>query len=525
MVVLRRLGITVAGLGVAALGAVACVLSFEDLRALALAGRARPELAYLYPAGFDALLAVALISVLLLRRGGLPVRLQAGTVLGLLLVAAAAANVAMATEMTLDARQAAVVVAVVPWVMLAMALWLWLLLIKHAQAQRAALDRIAAALDHDIVPFAPPEDQAVGVGRRHRPKHAALAPRPEETAAPSSTREEAATPPPATVREEAVAEPSTTEPPVSEPVLEPTTERAAGPVRDAADEPRAERPEPTQEEPSGDDSGWQDVREPATEPERPLQWGDISRPPGRRPERRDVLVHPLPPSEPEPQAGRVGEQVETWETPSAAREAPRPEETSQPEQAEPAGAAPAGRGFPDPADDQGAASDAAEVADRRRPYDAPGERVVPASSVSDVRDSAAGYPAGGDDRDSAVGGDDRDSAVGGDVQDSTVGDMAGGDDRDTQPLRMFGRPQDAVPTAESDPAHPAVIADPEEFRNQSTDAAPTAGPDPSPTAESHPASAAEPEPYRASPPTAPPPAPPSGRMRSTPVPPEDGEPR
>ncbi|NUP77106.1 MAG: DUF2637 domain-containing protein, partial [Nonomuraea sp.] len=64
---LRRLGIALAGLAVAALTAAACALSFDDLRALAITGEARQDLAFLYPAAFDALLVVALIGVLLLR--------------------------------------------------------------------------------------------------------------------------------------------------------------------------------------------------------------------------------------------------------------------------------------------------------------------------------------------------------------------------------------------------------------------------------------------------------------------------
>ncbi|GAA2778928.1 DUF2637 domain-containing protein [Nonomuraea dietziae] len=90
---LRRIGIALAGLAVAGLTAAACVLSFDDLRALAVLGTARADLAYLYPAGFDALLVVALISVLLLRSGRLLVRAQAAVVLVLLIVAAATVNV------------------------------------------------------------------------------------------------------------------------------------------------------------------------------------------------------------------------------------------------------------------------------------------------------------------------------------------------------------------------------------------------------------------------------------------------
>ncbi|MDR8407184.1 DUF2637 domain-containing protein [Nonomuraea sp. 3-1Str] len=155
---LRRLGIALAGVAVAALTGAACALSFDDLRSLALRGEARADLAYLYPAAFDAVLAVALISLLLLRSARLLVRIQTAIVLVVLLVAAAATNVATALRLEPDARQAAVGVAVAPWVMLAVALWLWLLLIKHVQGRHSARDGDRAddgeqGGDTDLVPF------------------------------------------------------------------------------------------------------------------------------------------------------------------------------------------------------------------------------------------------------------------------------------------------------------------------------------------------------------------------------------
>ncbi|TDD31572.1 DUF2637 domain-containing protein, partial [Nonomuraea terrae] len=151
---LRRLGIALAGLSVAALTGAACALSFDDLRALAITGEARQDLAFLYPAAFDALLVVALLGVLLLRQARLLVRLQAAFVLILLIAAAAAVDVASAVRFAFDVRQAAIGVAVAPWLMVAVALWLWLLLIKHVQAGRVArgADDEATA-ERDIVPF------------------------------------------------------------------------------------------------------------------------------------------------------------------------------------------------------------------------------------------------------------------------------------------------------------------------------------------------------------------------------------
>lgn len=160
---LRRLGIALAGLAVAALTFAACALSFDGLRALAVHGRARTDLAYLYPAAFDALLAVALISVLLLRSGRLLVRAQAGLVLILLILAAATVNLMTPLQIQVEVRQAAIGVAVAPWVMLAVALWLWLVLIKHVQSRRVTVDEREP--EDDIVPFhgphpTPPADRA-----------------------------------------------------------------------------------------------------------------------------------------------------------------------------------------------------------------------------------------------------------------------------------------------------------------------------------------------------------------------------
>ena len=119
---LRRLGIALAGLAVAALTGAACVLSFDDLRSLAVRGEGRPDLAFLYPAAFDALLVVALISVLLVRSARTLVRVQAALVLVLLIVAAAAVDVLAALRYDFPIPPTAVGVAVAPWVMLAVAL-------------------------------------------------------------------------------------------------------------------------------------------------------------------------------------------------------------------------------------------------------------------------------------------------------------------------------------------------------------------------------------------------------------------
>src|SRR5690606_7641424 len=105
-----------------------------------------------------------------------------------------------ALDATMAARQAAVVVAVAPWVMLVLALWLWLLMIKHVQAGRETSYREEYLPEYDdIVPFqrtgGEPEDG------RERGRE-----RPADRSAPDAVSLAAAFPSPA---EAAAAEPST----------------------------------------------------------------------------------------------------------------------------------------------------------------------------------------------------------------------------------------------------------------------------------------------------------------------------
>lgn len=283
---LRRLGIALAGLAVAALAGAACALSFDDLRALALTGEARQDLAFLYPAAFDALLVVALLGVLLLRAARPLVRTQAAFVLVLLIAAAAAVDVASAVRFAFDSRQAAIGVALAPWVMLALALWVWLLLIKHVQAGRAAarsVEDVGDTPERDIVPF---DGERAGV-----PAQALAQPLPSPVTEWPARPEAGAIPAP---RPAGDTEPSETRTDVPESASEPVQdahehrepEPAIEPEPYFDDEPhvvilpKAPDPAPTQED--------QALPEPDPEPEtRPVRWGDRVKP-------ADVLVHPRP---------------------------------------------------------------------------------------------------------------------------------------------------------------------------------------------------------------------------------------
>ncbi|MDH2426991.1 DUF2637 domain-containing protein [Sphaerisporangium sp. TRM90804] len=313
--VLRRAGTAVAALAVAALAGAACVLSFEPLRALAVVGGAQVRLAHLYPAAFDALLAIALIAVLLLRPGRRFVRLQAGFVLALLVAAAAAANVVAAVGIAVDMRQAAVAVAVLPWVLLVVGLWLLMLLARGNHAEWARTDAAEPAPErtrNDVVPFGGEERDPV-LAPPLEPPHPSGADRdhgPGPEPHPHSRGHAVPDVVPA-------AEITPVVPPTAAPETPPVDELPPLPRPEGRDEPDRDEPEPARGShaatgPASAEAGTppdagrreatQDAPEPPTvpqprdrsaeaprDPDVPLRWGDLVRPTSG-----DVLVHPLP---------------------------------------------------------------------------------------------------------------------------------------------------------------------------------------------------------------------------------------
>ncbi|MCC5579645.1 DUF2637 domain-containing protein [Microtetraspora sp. AC03309] len=302
---LRRLAVGVAGLAVALLAAAACVLSFDDLRALAIAGQAEPRFAYLYPAAFDALLVVALIGVPLVRTGRPLLRLQAGLILVLLMAAAATATVATATGATPDVRQAAVVVALLPWVMLSIGLWLLLILAKQAQAHWSDRDPLTDAAE--IVPFEREEPRraswdahspAVSIAQEIAPAPAVFAleeaaPAQEEDAPAPVVSPRPAPEPPRPVRRAPTREPA--EAPSRAAVT--VTPQEDGP-QEAGDAPTTTEPvaAPAEAEPAEVTPIEAEPANPRPEAgptsprrNRPVRWGDLV-----RPHIGDVLVHPRP---------------------------------------------------------------------------------------------------------------------------------------------------------------------------------------------------------------------------------------
>jgi hypothetical protein len=428
---LRRLVIGLAALIVAVLAGAACALSFDNLRALAITGQAQPRLAYLYPTAFDALLALSLVSVPLLRGGRFLVRAQAALVLLALFAAAATSTVAKATDMTFDPESAAIVVALLPWALLAVGLWMLLLLLKHARASRTALDGLVE--ESDIVPFAE-ERGSRGRGEAEVPTAPyavvpAIATSPEQapplpaSPLPENTDVVTHTPAASDVTEEPEALPVV--PPTAAPQTPEVTELPPSPKPSSPVSPRRNRPN------------------------RPITWGDFV-----RPSTGDVLVHPRL-----PQPGH-----------SPAAEEPPAEEVPATEGPAPKHAAPA---FPEEARESSSPviwEAAALPSEQNAPVTDP-EHEEPPARLGSEADHVDVAPA--------------------ELTEADVAEVEAAD-VDTQPLHQI--------KDDPDPAHTAELADPEEH------------------------SATRRQPYGAEADTGEstvPLAPPSGRMRSTPLPPDE----
>jgi uncharacterized protein DUF2637 len=140
----RRLLMVLASFGVAGLTGVAFVLSYDDLRALALAGRAATRHAPAYPIMYDGLIVVTILSLLVARNARWWSRWTRWLLLLALLTGAAAAGIQRAVRGYDSLPDQALVagVAATPHVVLVIAVWLWLAMFRQA---RSALARRAAA--------------------------------------------------------------------------------------------------------------------------------------------------------------------------------------------------------------------------------------------------------------------------------------------------------------------------------------------------------------------------------------------
>ncbi|GAA2083446.1 DUF2637 domain-containing protein [Actinomadura alba] len=135
----RRLLTLSAGAGVAVLAGVLFALSYDDLRALALAGRAARRFASAYPVMYDALVVVTILSLVVARHARWWSRWSRWLLLLVLVGGAAAASVQRAMngydELPDDALVAGVAAA--PHVMLVIAVMLWITMFRQARAALA----------------------------------------------------------------------------------------------------------------------------------------------------------------------------------------------------------------------------------------------------------------------------------------------------------------------------------------------------------------------------------------------------
>ena len=133
---LRVLGLIAVAVGLAALTAAACTLSYSSIHHLAIDAGVSRRLAAIYPYIFDALLVIAGCAVLALRGAGLPSKIYAWFCLLVLLGALAAGGAARAAKIHIPHRLAGIVAAVVPWALVLIGFGLLLALLRYARIRR-----------------------------------------------------------------------------------------------------------------------------------------------------------------------------------------------------------------------------------------------------------------------------------------------------------------------------------------------------------------------------------------------------
>lgn len=130
---LHRLMTAAAGLGVMALAGATFVLTYDDLRALALAGGAARQWAPVYPIMVDVLLTVIVVALVATRNARWWSRWPRWALLLAVLGGTAAAGVQRAVHgyESLPKEPLRAGVAVAPYVMLAIVVWLWLAMFRQ----------------------------------------------------------------------------------------------------------------------------------------------------------------------------------------------------------------------------------------------------------------------------------------------------------------------------------------------------------------------------------------------------------
>jgi hypothetical protein len=154
---MRLVALVAVVIGLAALTAAACVLSYSSMHYLAIQGGVSARLASVYPLIFDALLVLAGWSVLALRGAGLASRVYGWLCMLVLLGALAAGGALHAAAKTIPHRLAGVVAAIVPWALVLIGFGLLLALLRYARVRRLGQNIAkAAAAGQEERPFPDP---------------------------------------------------------------------------------------------------------------------------------------------------------------------------------------------------------------------------------------------------------------------------------------------------------------------------------------------------------------------------------
>jgi hypothetical protein len=159
--VLRVLALIAVAVGLAALTAAACVLSYSSVHHLAIQAGVHGRLASIYPIIFDALLVVAGCSVLALRGAGLVSRVYSWLCVLVLLAALAAGGALHAAAVKVPHKLAAVVAAIVPWALVLIGFGLLVAMLRYGRLRRLAKRHQKRRV---AVQASPPEEAPAMVG-------------------------------------------------------------------------------------------------------------------------------------------------------------------------------------------------------------------------------------------------------------------------------------------------------------------------------------------------------------------------
>jgi hypothetical protein len=187
--VLRAVALTAVSVGVLVLAAAAFVLSYSGIHAIARQAGISATLARGYPVIFDALLVIACAAVLSLRGAGAVSKFYAWLSLLVLLAATAGADALHSTGTAVPHRTAALVAAIIPWILLLIGFGLLLAMLRHFRLHRAAAPAAAPEPLERRRPAGPPALPA-GSSQAARPPQL---PPPQAPASPPAAASSQAT--------------------------------------------------------------------------------------------------------------------------------------------------------------------------------------------------------------------------------------------------------------------------------------------------------------------------------------------